>query len=93
MGDTGEGSESVARVVSPVGDTGEGSESVARVVSPVCDTGEGSELVARVVSQDVEVERCRRHLHWLRPPNLVGMETNAYCWGTVCARSLALCAG
>ena len=79
VGDTGEGSESVARVVSLVGDTGEGSESVARVVSLVGDTGEGSESVARVVSLDVEVERCRKHLHWLRPPNLVGMEANAYC--------------
>ena len=59
------------------------------------DTGEGSESVARVVSLEVEVERCRKHLHWLRPPNLVGMEANAYCWGTVygCAGSLALYAG
>ena len=75
------------------GDTGEGSESVARVaMSPPggsTDPGEGSESVARVVNLDVEVERCRKHLHWLRPPNLVGMEANAYCWGTVYARSLA----
>ena len=63
------------------------------VVSLEGDTGEGSESVCRVVSLEVEVERCRRHLHWLRPPNLVGMEANAYCWGTVCARSLALYAG
>ena len=65
---------------------GECSESVAKVaVSPPggsTDPGEGSESVARVVSLEVEVERCRKHLHWLRPPNFVGMEANAYCWGT-----------
>ena len=64
-----------------------------QVVSLEGDTGAGSESVARVVSLEVEVERCKRHLHWLRPPNLVGMEANAYCWGTVCARSLALYTG
>ena len=86
---TGEGSESFARVaVSPPGGssvTGEGSESVARVVRLESEPCE-------VLSLEVEVERCRKHLQWLRPPNLVGMEANAYCWGTVygCARILAL---
>ena len=84
----------------PFETAGEGSESVARVAwSPpggTSDTGEGSESVARVArleSELCEVERCRKHLHWLRPPNLVGMEANAYCWGTVGAGSLALYAG
>ena len=64
-----------------------------RVVSLEGDTGEGSESVGRVVRPEVEVERCRKHLHWMRARNLVGMEANAYCWGTVYARSLALYAG
>ena len=62
----------------PFQTAGEGSESVARV-------GRLESEPCEVVSLELEVERCRKLLHWLRPSNLVGMETGVarimYCGG------------